>query len=289
MDYTDFNHRMVYDGKRNNREVEITCEYCGATSWQRWQRAKKKLKDESEFFCSRECHTEYQRENVKHEGIENARLNFDKSRNIWCAYWWEDGVLKNTTGAKWLWEQNYGEVPDGYWVTFKDGNSENCVLENLELISRGERMSEAMMGHELSEETKQKISKAHTGKILSEEHKLNISNSLRKRWRSGEFDNIHLGENSLLWRGGHDKIYADDFTEELRFQIRERDNFSCRICKRPQLDEGKAFSIHHIDANKMNSDPDNLITLCNSCHASIHSNKQDVPIEILAFRSMLKY
>jgi len=38
----------------------------------------------------------------------------------------------------WLWEQNYGPVPDGYTVMFKDGNNRNFNLENLMLVSRSE-------------------------------------------------------------------------------------------------------------------------------------------------------
>lgn len=39
-----------------------------------------------------------------------------------------------------LWEQQYGKIPEGYVVSFKDRNSLNCEIENLELISREENM-----------------------------------------------------------------------------------------------------------------------------------------------------
>ena len=34
-----------------------------------------------------------------------------------------------------VWEQAHGPVPNGYDIHFKDGNKQNCALENLELIS----------------------------------------------------------------------------------------------------------------------------------------------------------
>ncbi len=40
-----------------------------------------------------------------------------------------------------LWEQQYGPVPKGMNVVFKDGNSLNCIIENLELITRQEHMA----------------------------------------------------------------------------------------------------------------------------------------------------
>lgn len=46
-----------------------------------------------------------------------------------------------------LWEQNYGKIPDGYVVRFKDGDSMNCVLENLELISRTENRNRNCKEH----------------------------------------------------------------------------------------------------------------------------------------------
>ena len=36
----------------------------------------------------------------------------------------------------WLWEQAHGPVPEKHTVSFIDGDKSNCVLENLELLSR---------------------------------------------------------------------------------------------------------------------------------------------------------
>lgn len=44
-----------------------------------------------------------------------------------------DGRFKHY--HRFLWEQAYGPVPKGYNVIFKDGDSMNCVLENLECIT----------------------------------------------------------------------------------------------------------------------------------------------------------
>ncbi len=39
-----------------------------------------------------------------------------------------------------LWEQAYGQIPNGMVVRFKDGNFNNHSIENLELITRKENM-----------------------------------------------------------------------------------------------------------------------------------------------------
>lgn len=37
-----------------------------------------------------------------------------------------------------VWEQHHGPVPDGYVVAFRDGNRQNCDIENLCLLSRAD-------------------------------------------------------------------------------------------------------------------------------------------------------
>ena len=49
-------------------------------------------------------------------------------KNVWKLYHRE------------IWEKNHGEIPQNHIVVFKDYNTENAVLENLELISMTENM-----------------------------------------------------------------------------------------------------------------------------------------------------
>ena len=39
---------------------------------------------------------------------------------------------------RWLWEQANGKVPEGHVLVFRDGNRRNCVLSNLECVTRSE-------------------------------------------------------------------------------------------------------------------------------------------------------
>lgn len=67
-------------------------------------------------------------------------------------------------------------------------------------------------------------------------------------------------------------IYPEYWTETLRRSIRERDNYVCQLCSLIQGDI--TFSVHHIDYDKKNCNPTNLITLCRSCHTKTN-NKRD--------------
>jgi len=81
------------------------------------------------------------------------------------------------------------------------------------------------------------------------------------------------GNKSWLWEGGKSfEPYGLEFNKELKELIRKRDKYRCRICGRKQLN--RRHPIHHIDYNKTNNDPKNLITLCHSHHSKTNHNRK---------------
>jgi len=221
-----------------------------------------------------------------HVGKENVNQYFNETKKVWLVYWYDDGGKRhNSTLAKWLWEQDGRKIPSKHVVYYKDGNPENCVLENLTLMSRAEFNSMLLVGHEVSDETKHKVSLGNSGKVRTQEHKDKISRSLRKRWSSGEFDTIHVGEYNRLWRGGT-KPYPKEFNNDLRSLIKLRDDNRCRICDKSV--SGRHGQVHHIDGDKKNNSEDNLILLCASCHSKIHLFDSKHADAIYLFRSKLK-
>ena len=279
--------RMKFYGNRKNprnvKEAKFSCTFCGKESWQTYLRVLGYVKEGKNIFCSPKCTNKYRASLVEpqHIGKENAGFTWDTKRENWYAYWFEEGKQRSTTKAHWLWEMYRGDVPKGYWVNFIDGDKSNCELENLKLISRGERMSVALMGHQLSEETKEKISFAHKGKILSEEHKISIGIATQKRWDDGDYDNVHIGENNHHWRGGQRGQYSREF-RKVRKIVLQRDKNKCRICGTKEK-----LHIHHINRNTTDNREINLIAVCVWCHNKIHDTTPTDDPEISAFRSML--
>ena len=85
-----------------------------------------------------------------------------------------------------------------------------------------------------------------------------------------------IGENASNWRGGKSfEPYAPEFNKRLRIQIRKRDNYACQECGKTRKEIGRSPSVHHIDYNKKNNNPDNLICLCDSCHGKTTYNRKD--------------
>lgn len=125
------------------------------------------------------------------------------------------------------------------------------------------------LGNKHSQETKLKISKKLKGskgpwfgKHLSEEHKNKLS----------VFRSKLSGPETSNWKGGKSfEPYSVDWTITLKRSIRERDGYVCQLCEQTQGD--RALDVHHIDYNKQNCDPNNLISLCVTCHRKTNGKR----------------
>lgn len=75
------------------------------------------------------------------------------------------------------------------------------------------------------------------------------------------------------WKDGASfEPYASEFNNRLKRLILERDNYTCQ---NPNCwKTSKRLVPHHIDYNKKNCDPSNLITLCNSCNSRANFDRE---------------
>jgi len=72
---------------------------------------------------------------------------------------------------------------------------------------------------------------------------------------------------------GRPGLYSYEFLSKLRELIRERDGYKCKLCGMPEAEDIRRLDVHHIDYNKRNDDPNNLISLCRSCHAKTQTRR----------------
>jgi hypothetical protein len=137
-----------------------------------------------------------------------------------------------------------------------------------------------------SEEWKRKLSESHKGKFVGERHPrwgVKLSDETKKRIsesEKGKKDSsevrlkkslARIGDKNPAWKGGVSyEPYSHDWTDFLKESIRLRDLFICQECgiHQHELQDNwhKKLDVHHIDYNKKNCSPDNLISLCRPCH-----------------------
>lgn len=123
-----------------------------------------------------------------------------------------------------------------------------------------EKMRIAKLGHSVSTITRKKISEAKKGHSVSIKTRKKISEYQQK--------NPKRGEISPNWKGGISfEPYTIDWTETLKRSIRERDHYFCQLCNL------YGACVHHIDYDKKNCNPSNLVNLCRSCNSKVNKDR----------------
>lgn len=142
----------------------------------------------------------------------------------------------------------------------------------------------------MSDEGRARMIKANTGNKyhLGFKHndeakrKMSIANLGKKRTEPGFLNRIvHRGEDHYNWKGGVSSIDNGKYNSldwiKIRSEIYKRDRWICQECgvKCQGGYRKNKIQCHHIDYNTENCCPDNLITLCVSCHMKTNYNRED--------------
>jgi hypothetical protein len=146
------------------------------------------------------------------------------------------------------------------------------------------KISQGNKGKIVSEETKRKMSDVHKGKQHTEETRKKLSDANKgennpnygKHWSEEtkkKMSDAKKGENNPNYKDGNSlKEFKEAYGIEpeewkkLAQEVRIRDKFVCQYCGKRN-----ATDVHHIIPRriKIDNSPDNLITLCKSCHRKI--------------------
>lgn len=111
------------------------------------------------------------------------------------------------------------------------------------------------LGHRASQVTRMRQSKTQKDR-WAKSLELRRKTSLRQR-----------GKKNVNWQGGRSfEPYSATFNKELKELIRLRDSYICQSCGVSECETTRKLFIHHIDYDKYNCLPSNLITLCRVCN-----------------------
>ena len=162
-------------------------------------------------------------------------------------------------------------------------------LETRRKISESQKGEKShRFGKHCSDEHKRIISKTHKGKIVSLETRLKRSKATsgKKHYFFGKHHTPERikktsGENCHMWKGGISfEPYGLEFNRQLREQIKVRDGYRCQECFRHETElftktgKPRKLACHHIDYNKLNNNPSNLLSLCIPCHAKTNFKRK---------------
>ena len=149
-----------------------------------------------------------------------------------------------------------------------------------------DKISKRLTGkpHPHSEEARRNMSKAHMGITFSQDHRENLSIGQKKRLeRPGEIKRLsdirklRMGSDAPNWKGGIScEPYCDAWADkEYKEDIRKRDNYQCQnpSCSIFKL-YARKLDLHHIDYDKKNCSPINLISLCRNCNTKANGNRR---------------
>jgi hypothetical protein len=151
------------------------------------------------------------------------------------------------------------------------------------------------------EEIVQQLGKTPTMKEYNEHSKYNSSAIVSKygSWTDGVREIgyepiLHVsGENHPYWKENSEKKYYGPGWYSKRKEIRERDNYECRVCGKAQEEQNRKLSVHHIkpqtefiregfdpqeDSEIINHE-DNLVSLCESCHGKFEAKWQGLSVD----------
>jgi len=106
--------------------------------------------------------------------------------------------------------------------------------------------------------------------VLRNQHKKR-SSECREKMRQAKLGKFGKLANNWI-DGSSFEPYPLGWTKTFKEQIRKRDKHRCRRCGCKE--NGRKLDIHHIDYNKENLSPENLISLCHTCHMRTNGDRK---------------
>ena len=164
--------------------------------------------------------------------------------------------MKEAALIKWG-KEGYKESHSGEYAPMYGKHQTPEAKAKTSLAVSGEK--NPFFGKRHPQEIIDRIVAANTGRKQSEQERIKRSIAARN-------------SEKTTWNGGSSFFpYSTEFTTALREKIRKRDGNICQLCNAEKV----SLAVHHIDYDKQNTKPENLISLCTSCHSKTNVRRTE--------------
>jgi hypothetical protein len=153
--YTIYNHAYALGLKKS--EAFLRSPECGRlikgmtreaginTQFKKGHSSHNKGKKQTEYMTAEQIertkHTRFKKGNLPGNTLHDGAITIRRHKRDGRFYKWiRIGLAKWVAYQRYQWEQAYGPIPKGHNVQFRDGDTLNCELSNLYLISRADQM-----------------------------------------------------------------------------------------------------------------------------------------------------
>lgn len=271
--------KEIKSNEYHNLVYKKYCKYCNTYF---------ETKNNSQVYCSEECRENFYKERqVLNNNNKNNNKNRKKKKYKRICKTCGKEFSTNSTNSKYCSEkckQKNKNKKLNKLVTCKTCGKKFSTIHNKKYCSKECR------------DTKQKICpiceekfSTKTGRKYCSEECRKIEIKYKNKVSQTELDLRKNNDSIRLIFNGKpiNTWYTPGFTEELRNKILERDGYKCYIC-------GKETNlhVHHIIPRDEGGPhiPENLVTLCGSCHRSVESGNTEKIIKkcLKAFKKIPK-
>jgi hypothetical protein len=159
-------------------------------------------------------------------------------------------------------------------------SGQNSAMKRVEVKNKIKEKNNPFYGKKHSKEVKEYLKQINSGEFNPMYGKEGFWKNKKRsqewitRVREWAIKRGFKGEKNPMWKGG---IQCDPYCsiwldKEYKDSIKERDEYKCLnpVCKKIS----NKICIHHIDYNKKNCNPFNLITLCFSCNGTANKDRE---------------
>jgi len=225
-------------------------------------------------LCLCDCGNETKNNNKYMWGHNLRSKDIEDKRVIGLKKFWnnEEKRIRAKERMSILWKD------EKYIIKQKEGMNKSEVKVKMKKAAV-ERMANPEIKNKMIRTMKEKFSNYDFRMFISKRTKEGMlekgytSEVISRLTKEGMKDLDLSGPNSASWLGGSPyKGYCPSWRgDEFREYIFERDN---KECQNPYCwHTSERLTRHHIDYDKKNCSPKNVITLCNSCNARANKNR----------------